>query len=138
MRRDLLHWEDALQLARNLAPQEIPFICREYATEMECTGDYVNALMHYERAVNPPSDINGEDISLWNMKQKSCALRGYNEDDAEENAEWTKHISLCNAGIARNAIRLGDLKRGIELSSKSGNPNLQKECADILEQYKVS
>ncbi|CAH8850820.1 unnamed protein product [Trichobilharzia szidati] len=136
MRRDLLHWEDALQLARNLAPQEIPFICREYATEMECTGDYVNALMHYERALNPSSDINGEDASLWNIKQKSCAPRRYNEDDAEDNDEWTKHISLCNAGIARNAIRLGDLKRGIELSSKSGNPNLQKECADILEQYK--
>lgn len=69
MRRDLLHWEDALQLARNLAPKEIPFICREYAMEMECTGDYVNALMHYERALNP-SDDNNEDKSLWNSREK--------------------------------------------------------------------
>lgn len=69
MRRDLLHWEDALQLARNLAPKEIPFICREYAIEMEYTGDYINALMHYERALNPSSD-NNEDKSLWNSKEK--------------------------------------------------------------------
>ena len=30
MRRDLLHWEQALKLARTLAPEEIPFISREY------------------------------------------------------------------------------------------------------------
>ncbi|CAH8554914.1 unnamed protein product [Schistosoma margrebowiei] len=133
MRRDLLHWEDALQLARNLAPKEIPFICREYAIEMEYTGDYINALMHYERALNPSSD-NNEDKSLWNSKEKHQPSQKKRYDYNKE--EWSKHISLCNAGIARNAIRLGDLKRGIELASISGNSNLQKECADILEKCK--
>ncbi|VDP37007.1 unnamed protein product [Schistosoma curassoni] len=223
MRRDLLHWEDALQLARNLAPKEIPFICREYAIEMEYTGDYINALMHYERALNPSSD-NNEDKCLWNSKEKHqpsqsinivfyeffwfiCYLvvcqisnaslvlyalyvkytKMCNKHSSKQTAknadmttetdrfhprispmqnhkhltifpkhfipsivdtfflekrydynkeEWSKHISLCNAGIARNAIRLGDLKRGIELASTSGNSNLQKECADILEKCK--
>ncbi|CAH8568313.1 unnamed protein product [Schistosoma haematobium] len=133
MRRDLLHWEDALQLARNLAPKEIPFICREYAIEMEYTGDYINALMHYERALNPSSD-NNEDKSLWNSKEKHQPSQKKRYDYNKE--EWSKHINLCNAGIARNAIRLGDLKRGIELASTSGNSSLQKECADILEKCK--
>ena len=31
MRRDLQHWEEALQLAARLAPQRVPEIAREYA-----------------------------------------------------------------------------------------------------------
>lgn len=51
MRRDLLHWDAALQLAKALAPDQIPFISKEYAQQLEFTGDYVNALMHYERGL---------------------------------------------------------------------------------------
>ncbi|TNN10005.1 WD repeat-containing protein [Schistosoma japonicum] len=131
MRRDLLHWEDALQLARNLAPYEIPFICREYAMEMECTGDYVNALMYYERALNV-SDDNNEFKALKYSKEY---LPPPQRLDCNED-KWSEHVSLCNAGIARNAIRLGDCKRGIKLASTTGNSNLQKECADILEECK--
>ncbi|CAH8497761.1 unnamed protein product [Schistosoma turkestanicum] len=144
MRRDLLHWEDALQLARNLAPKEIPFICREYAMEMECIGDYVNALMHYERALNPTvataavddddGDNTNEDLLLWNVEENHQRSQKKRQDYNQE--EWSKHIDLCNAGIARNALRLGDIKRGMELASTTGNSNLQKECADILEQSK--
>ncbi|VDK22852.1 unnamed protein product [Anisakis simplex] len=35
MRRDLLHWEKALQLANRLAPEQIPFISKEYAQQLE-------------------------------------------------------------------------------------------------------
>jgi len=31
MRRDLLHWDQALHLATKLAPDQIPFISKEYA-----------------------------------------------------------------------------------------------------------
>ena len=37
MRRDLLHWDQALQLANKLAPQQIPVISREYAQQLEFT-----------------------------------------------------------------------------------------------------
>ncbi|XP_022236749.1 WD repeat-containing protein 19-like [Limulus polyphemus] len=37
MRRDLLHWDQALHLARKLAPEQIPFISREYAQQLEFT-----------------------------------------------------------------------------------------------------
>ncbi|THD21180.1 hypothetical protein D915_008124 [Fasciola hepatica] len=158
MRRDLLHWDAALQLARKLAPQEIPMICREYALEMECIGDFMNALMHFERALTkvestesgyePEADENdymGREVVQF--KGDLSTLDGLNthwtkSKDAglycteEEDSAWREHLSLCNAGIARNAIRLGDTKRGIQLAKESNNPALEKECADILEQSK--
>ncbi|XP_023405566.2 WD repeat-containing protein 19 isoform X2 [Loxodonta africana] len=51
MRRDLQHWDSALQLAKRLAPDQIPFISKEYAVQLEFTGDYVNALAHYEKGI---------------------------------------------------------------------------------------
>ena len=35
MRRDLLHWDQALELAKALAPDDIPFISKEYAQQLE-------------------------------------------------------------------------------------------------------
>lgn len=35
MRRDLLHWDQALQLANKLAPEQMPFISKEYALQLE-------------------------------------------------------------------------------------------------------
>ncbi|XP_016278762.1 WD repeat-containing protein 19-like isoform X1 [Monodelphis domestica] len=51
MRRDLQHWDNALQLAKCLAPDQISFISKEYAIQLEFTGDYVNALAHYEKGI---------------------------------------------------------------------------------------
>ncbi|KAA3676291.1 WD repeat-containing protein 19 [Paragonimus westermani] len=148
MRRDLLHWDTALQLARTLAPHEIPAICREYAVEMEYIGDYVNALMHFEQALSQPDTTAESDAfnehrnpssdGQWVKRNgdlfKSDMLKS--SEWGEENPKWTEHVELCNAGIARNAIRLGDFKRGIQLARDSSNPALQKNCADILEQMK--
>jgi len=35
MRRDLMQWDQALQLAGKLAPEQIPYIAREYAQQLE-------------------------------------------------------------------------------------------------------
>ncbi|NXN95131.1 WDR19 protein, partial [Rhinopomastus cyanomelas] len=51
MRKDLQHWDSALQLAKRLAPDQIPFISKEYAAQLEFLGDYVNALAHYEKGI---------------------------------------------------------------------------------------
>lgn len=46
MRRDLLHWDQALNLAKTLAPDQIPYISKEYSQQLEFT--YVNIyLMTY-------------------------------------------------------------------------------------------
>jgi WD repeat-containing protein 19 len=80
MRRDLLHWDSALQLAKALAPEQIPFISKEYAQQLEFTGDYSAALAHYEKGVTR------EEV-------------------------YREHDEACAAGVARTAIRLGDIRR---------------------------
>lgn len=37
MRQDILQWDLALQLASNLAPDRIPYICKEYGQQLELT-----------------------------------------------------------------------------------------------------
>ena len=49
MRRDLLQWDQALHLANKLAPEEIPYISKEYAQQLEFTGAHADALIHYEK-----------------------------------------------------------------------------------------
>ena len=61
MRRDLLNWDTALQLAQSLASDEIPFISREYAQQLEFTGDYHAALRHYEAAVTRDAALREHD-----------------------------------------------------------------------------
>ena len=67
MHRDLLNWEQALKLATHLAPEEIPYISKEYALQLEfrfdgigfsisltdkqTSGQYHEALAQYELAV---------------------------------------------------------------------------------------
>ncbi|XP_041357231.1 WD repeat-containing protein 19-like isoform X2 [Gigantopelta aegis] len=104
MRRDLLHWDSALQLAKALAPEQIPYISREYAQQLEFTGDYMNALQHYEK--------------------------GITKDGKEE------HNEVCEAGIARMSIRMGDIRRGVTMATRMPSKILKKECAAILESMK--
>jgi WD repeat-containing protein 19 len=51
MRRDLLQWEQALNLARKLAPDQIPYISREFAQQLEFKGDYKRALEMYQKGL---------------------------------------------------------------------------------------
>lgn len=105
MRRDLLHWDQALELAKSLAPNQIPYISREYAQQLEFTGDYSNALLHYEKGVT-------------------------------KLPEKRDHDELCIGGMARMAIRVGDIRRGVNYAAKSPSRPLKKECATILESMK--
>lgn len=47
----LFQWNQALQLAKSLAPEQIPFVSKEYAQQLEFTGDWANALIHYEKGL---------------------------------------------------------------------------------------
>ena len=38
MRRDLMHWEQALRLAETLSKNDMPVVCREYAQQLELKG----------------------------------------------------------------------------------------------------
>ncbi|KAG7313919.1 hypothetical protein KOW79_022415 [Hemibagrus wyckioides] len=63
MRRDLQHWDSALQLAKRLHPDEIPFISKEYAIQLEFVGDYTNALAHYEKGITGDNKFQEHDES---------------------------------------------------------------------------
>uniref|UniRef100_S4RCS6 WD repeat-containing protein 19 n=1 Tax=Petromyzon marinus TaxID=7757 RepID=S4RCS6_PETMA len=105
MRRDLQNWDSALQLAKRLAPNQIPFISKEYAMQLEFTGDYVNALAHYEKGI-----VNDNN--------------------------YTEHDEACRAGVARMALRMGDIRRGVSLALKHSSRILKRDCAAILESMK--
>merc|ERR1719316_764619 len=49
MRRDLLHWEQALKLAKSLAVEQVPMISREFAKQLEFRGQYEQALQMYQK-----------------------------------------------------------------------------------------
>ena len=42
-------WHYLINLANKLAPEEIPYISKEYAQQLEFTGAYADALLHYEK-----------------------------------------------------------------------------------------
>jgi len=47
-------------------------------------------------------------------------------------------VEKANSGIARNSLRCGHIQRGMEIVSVSTNIPLKMECAEILENTKVS
>ncbi|XP_009068773.1 PREDICTED: WD repeat-containing protein 19-like, partial [Acanthisitta chloris] len=82
MRQDLQHWDSALQLAKRLAPDQIPFISKEYAMQLEFMGDYVNALAHYEKGITGNNKEHDE-ACLAGVAQMSLRMgdirRGVNQ-----------------------------------------------------------
>ncbi len=109
MRRDLLHWDHALKLAKNFAPAEIPDICREYGSQLEIRSEYSQALAMFQRGLVPEVP---------------------NQTLTEE------HIRACNAGVARMALRLGELAKGLQMATTSNDKNLMKDAGAILESMK--
>lgn len=124
MRRDLLQWEQALQLARNLAPHQVPLISKEYAQQLEFTGHHVEALSHYEKGF----------LSL--PSSESLTSSGALSSELTEDA-ILMHNAECRAGVTRTSIRCGDIRRGVAMAMDSqSSKQLQKECAEILESQK--
>lgn len=49
-----------------------------------------------------------------------------------------EHNAACKAGIARTALRCGDIRRGVNIAAEMNSRMLKRECAEILENKKVS
>lgn len=112
MRRDLLHWDQALRLAGTLAPHEIPELAASYGQQLEFKGNHERALKMYEQACR---EIEDRGVAL-------------------ENDEKLK--DTCLAGVARTSLRLGDIRRGRKVVLDLNDPELCKECGAILEASK--
>ncbi|ESO89539.1 hypothetical protein LOTGIDRAFT_218902 [Lottia gigantea] len=109
MRRDLHHWDSALQLAKVLAPEQIPYISREYAQQLEFTGDYMNALSHYEKGVTK--------VEREREHDEVCAA-------------GIARMSIRMGDIRRQVLL------GVAMAMKMPSKSLKKECAGILESMK--
>uniref|UniRef100_A0A914HUV5 WD repeat-containing protein 19 n=1 Tax=Globodera rostochiensis TaxID=31243 RepID=A0A914HUV5_GLORO len=112
MRRDVQHWERALELARSTAPEELPSIAKEYAIQLEFVGQHGEAFRYYEEALIPPS-------------------RGHGHILSEEQEE---HNLVCSAGMA---LHMGDLKRGVEIAMKLPSRLAKRDCGIVLEQLRA-
>ena len=104
MRKDLKHWSEALKLADQLDPESIPSICKEHAASLEMTGEYSNAKVHYQQAMD--------------------SLMGSADHELE---------LACRSGIARCTLQLGDIRQGRGMVLQLNNQQLFRECAQILE-----
>ena len=125
MRRDLLHWDQALKLAHTLAPQQVPDISVQFARQMEFKGEYESALEKFESALN----------TLANEEEAAGAGMGGQLGDKEE---LGKVQAVCMAGIARCTLRMGEIRRGMSYVREANDQQLCRDCARILEVMKQS
>ena len=156
MRRDLLHWDQALKLALTLAPEQAPAVEVELARQLEFRGDHAAALKTFESALSSlqaASDqrdrakqqglggalqsprrgsIGGSPPSSPPAASSAAALA----DGAGGGAGGASVVDLegvALAGIARCTLRLGDLRRGLRFVAEAKDPALCRDCAKILE-----
>jgi WD repeat-containing protein 19 len=106
MQRDLMRWDQALRLAKTLAEDEVPLICKEYGVQLEFDGDFPGALNMFERAQEEGSELDEESRNV------------------------------CEQGTARNLIRTGDVRAGVAMAESIGQKSLFVECGRILEDIK--
>ena len=113
MRRDLLHWEQALKLAKTLAVEQVPTISREFAKQLEFREQYEQALKMYHAGLGDAPQGTG---MPW-------------KDDPP-------HERLCRVGIAKMMLRLGDVTRGVQMAFEGQDRDCCRDCAAILEAQK--
>lgn len=61
-------------------------------------------------------------------------LKGSRMDDEKINVQ--KHNTQCYGGIARTAIKMGDIQRGFSIASNINDNNIVIEIASVCEQMK--
>lgn len=119
MRRDMMQWDPALQLAERMAPDQVPIISKEYAQQLEFRAEYSAALEMFQRG---------------HMEIPRTHLQ--NGDLATVQHEAIAHNEACQAGVARCMMRLGNIRGGMQIAGNSKNATLCMDCARILESMK--
>lgn len=112
MRRDLLHWEQALKLAKTLAPEQVPYISCEFAQQLEFREEYERALQMYTAGLNAAEAL----ASRFDARGGDSRL-----------------AHACAVGVAKMTLRMGDAGRGAQLALETGDAQCCRECADILD-----
>lgn len=96
MRRDLLDWEQALSLAKTLAPEQIPFISREYGKHLEFVGEHSKALQMFETGLtHDPAHRDHDDQCYAGIARTSIRL-GDIRRDLRTNANAASALFRCS------------------------------------------
>ena len=158
MRKDLLHWEQALKLAEKVAPEQIPSISVKLAQQLEFKGEYKASLEMYQAAMDgflqqqQQQQQQRQQQGLDQQQQGRLPLPRFeggrrsgkdkidveHEEKDREEAEAPKSgaSSLeqrqCLAGITRMTLRVGNIPKGVALAIDSKDLALCRECAEIL------
>lgn len=111
MRCDVQDWTIALNLAREIAPEQEPLISRRLASQVEAHGNNSEALKLYERSV--------------------VTERGKYDPQLLE-----AHNAGCKAGIAKCCIKIGDVKRGYGAAREIKDLGLLNDVAQTCENMK--
>ncbi|KAL1529596.1 hypothetical protein AB1Y20_000539 [Prymnesium parvum] len=128
MRRDLLHWEQALKLAKTLAPDQMPAISREFAQQLEFRGEYDHALSMFHKGLG--------EAGQREQQSRTIGFGGMSGSLNQASKNWTAQERACRFGIARMTLRLGDVSRGVQLALETGDQQCCRDCAKILEDQK--
>lgn len=112
MRRDLLHWEQALKLAKTLAPEQVPAISCEFAQQLEFKGEYDQAFNMYTAGLRAAQAM----ASRFDARAADAQL-----------------MRACAIGVAKMTLRAGDTHEGVQLALQTGDRQCMRDCADILE-----
>ncbi|KAI9206652.1 uncharacterized protein BJ171DRAFT_597315 [Polychytrium aggregatum] len=112
LRRNLLQWDQAMNLATKLAPHEITTIAKEYAQQLEFNGKYPEAHQMYQKAL-----------------ESAAEFAGPNEVQME-------HQIHCTYGLIRMTFCLGDILRGMKMLAEVKDRQLLYDCGMILENLK--
>ena len=112
LRRDLMHWEQALNLAKTLAPDQVTFIAKEHAHQLEFDGMYAEASAMYQKALETTSQYLGPE------------------------EEILEHEISCSAGLARMTCRMGDISKGMKMLIGCSDKQLLIDCGAILDSLK--
>eukprot|EP00796_Vickermania_ingenoplastis_P003724 gene3725-2623_t len=118
MRRDLMQWSEALQLAKDLAVDQIPIISKEYAQQLEYRGEYIKALEMYKSGTR--AEPTGHESAELTAEKDAVAA----------------HNRQCLEGTARCYIRTGSIAEGVEIALASENKEFMKTCGKLCEEVR--
>ena len=71
MRRDILNWDQALNLAKTLAPEEVPYVSKEYAQQLEFTYVLCMRIISYHRKSCNSNAAGTLEILFYIMRMES-------------------------------------------------------------------
>lgn len=125
MRRDLLQWDQALQLAKSLSSKETPEICVAYGEQLESRGDVDQSLNMFETALN-----------MLDNDTNSRSSNHNNNNNIQYQNKVDKLTNTAMMGVARCHLRSGNIRQGIRLANDLDVQSLYEEAGDILEQNK--